>query len=157
MIKESYPNSCILWLDEVKNPELENRYQNYVACLQAQGDPVKESLLFHGTKEHIISHIVNVGFESSRNVTSAYGKGTYFAKNANYSKNYSTTSNDDISFMIISKVALCKGCQGKANQNIDQARFDHAFDSQQNPSIYVIPNDSAALPVYVVAFHKNAS
>jgi hypothetical protein len=156
MVQESYPNACILWVEAVNNPVLEERYQKYKSTLVPQ-EAVQELLLFHGTKEHNINSIITQGFNHSLNVTSAYGKGTYFAKHADYSKNYSHgRTHDDISYMFICKIACANGCLGKSYTKI-KSEYDYAVDNMTSPRIYVIPHDEAAVPVYVVAFYKNAS
>ena len=43
-----------------------------------------EMLLFHGTKEANLDSITRHGFLRDYNEVSAYGKGSYFAKNASY-------------------------------------------------------------------------
>lgn len=160
MIRKSYPNACILWMEEVHNETLCKRYETYKRNLVEQhGDEsvVNELLLFHGTKEQNIVSIANHGFDNTRNVTSAYGKGTYFARDAQYSTFYShARKDDDISFMMLCKVVCAKPCLGRHNMNIDTRTYDYAVNSLQSPSIYVIPHDDAAIPVYVVAFYKNA-
>jgi poly [ADP-ribose] polymerase 7/11/12/13 len=157
MIRRSYPNACVLWLDQVENTCLEERYESFKIVLQEQYNTVEEKLLFHGTKEYNIKSIADSGFDHTKNVTSAYGKGTYFAKEANYSKNYSTVSYDDVSFMFVCRVALSVPCQGKGYTDIDKTKYSYAVDNMMNPSIFVVPDDEAALPLYIVAFYKNAT
>lgn len=159
MIYRSYSNACILWVEEVENPKLEERYHKYKTALQEKhGDICKEHLLFHGTKELYINPIISNGFDHTCNVTSAYGKGSYFAKEANYSKDYSHTINrEQVSYMIMTSVVCAKPCLGKCNAVIDTEKYDYAVNSLESPTIYVIPHDAAALPKYVVAFYKYAS
>lgn len=157
MIRRSYPNACVLWVDQVENTILEDRYESFKIVLKEQYGNVEERLLFHGTKEYNIKSIADNGFDRTKNVTSAYGKGTYFAKEANYSKNYSTLSYDDISFMFVCKVALSIPCQGRGYSEIDKSKYNYAVDNLLNPTIFVVPDDEAALPVYIVAFYKNAT
>jgi len=157
MIRRSYNNACILWLDEVRNPLLQERYETYKEELRAKcGTGVQELLLFHGTKEYSINAIVRDGFDHTMNTTSAYGKGTYFAKEALLSTHYSKSGHDDISFMFVCKFACHTPCIGSTNKVIDTTKYDYAVNNIQSPTIYAIPNDDAALPVYVVAFYKNA-
>lgn len=157
MIKRSYVNACILWLDEVHNPVLQERYEAYKEDLKAKrGGAIQELLLFHGTNEHAINAIARDGFDHTMNTVSAYGKGTYFAKEALMSTYYSKSGHNDISFMFICKVACHTACQGSQNKVIDTTKYDHAVNNIHAPTIYAIPDDDAAVPVYIVAFYKNA-
>lgn len=151
-IRNSYPNSCILWIEEVKNPILEESYQKQKAEIEKKRNKRCQELeLFHGTKESIIDIIINKGFDPSANRRSAYGKGSYFARNASYSKDYAPPSTDDISFILICNLLYCESnCYG-CNVSIDISRHDNSVDSISNPSIYVTPYKYGAVPRYVVA------
>jgi hypothetical protein len=152
LITQSYPNACVLWVEHVENSALRKRYDSYKNKTECE-----ELQLFHGTKEENIKIIASEGFDASRNRVSAYGKGTYFAKHANYSKTYAINSRDGISFMFICNVAVAEAkCNGKCNCVIDVTRFGCAVDDIRNPQIYVIPSNDAAYPEYIVAFYQNA-
>jgi hypothetical protein len=138
-ISKSYPNSCVVWIDEVVNDNLLARY------LQEKEDIDKysEHQLFHGTKPQNINSILLDGFKSEYNVVSAHGKGTYFAKNASYSYNYMTKDNSKgdkhgISYMFLANVLVMNNWN-KIN------------------GIYVIPKDECCFPKYVVAFYKDSN
>jgi len=158
LIKESYPNSCILWIDEIKNDELLAKYEQCKEEIMnnRKFDTIIEKQVFHGTKESNIHSIVSNGFDVSRNRTSAYGCGTYFAKRAAYSQAYSDVSQDELSFMFICNILVGNCCIGKGGMKIDKSLYDCAVDNLKSPNIYVIPYDYAAYPKYVICFHKNA-
>ena len=153
LMRESYPKACILWIDEVCNSSLQARFNERLKST-LKGSKVLQ--LFHGTKEANIKPIIENGFEASYNVTSAYGKGTYFATKANYSKSYATDSNDQISFMLICDVIVGNVCRGSSNLVVDQSKYECAVDNLTNPSIYVVPNNDASYPRFQIAFYKYA-
>lgn len=158
LIKKSYPNSCILYIDEVMNPGLLHNYLNKKHELEnLRGiENIKELQLFHGTNHRNINSIALCGFQTKYNKTSAYGIGTYFATNAMYSVNY-TNINNDISYMFLCDVLIGVLTNVTHNCIIDTNKYDNSVNSLVNPTIYVTPYDNSAYPKYLIAFHKNAT
>jgi hypothetical protein len=154
-IKESYPHSCICWIEEAVNPKLREKYENRKKEVATRGD-VNEGQFFHGTSEEAINSITYNGFDPKYNKTSAYGKGTYFAKNASYSFNYMHPNRDGLSFMFLCDVLLGRSCKGTTRLTIDTNNYDSAVDNLVSPTIVVTPYADGAYPRYIVAFHKNA-
>lgn len=156
-IRKSYPNSCILWIEEISNPELEELYQKQKVEIEVKrGKPCKEMELYHGTKEEAANNIIQEGFDPERNSRAAYGKGTYFAKNASYSRDYAPPASDQVSFMLICSVLIGEiGLYGSIKP-IDISKHDNAVDNPKSPSIYVTPYTYGAIPRFIVAFHRNA-
>jgi Poly(ADP-ribose) polymerase catalytic domain len=156
-IRKSYPNSCILWIEEITNTELEESFQKQKAEIEVKrGKPCKEMELYHGTKEDATNNIIHEGFDPERNYRAAYGKGSYFAKNASYSRDYAPPASDQISFMLICSVLVSEiGIYG-SNKTIDTSKHDNSVDNPKNPSIYVTPYQYGAIPRFIVAFHRNA-
>lgn len=153
-ILKSFPNACILWIEAIQHPTLQERYDAYRATLPPEH---KELTLFHGSSEANIQNILRDGYKAALNRTSAYGKGTYFAARADYSKNYAHTPHPNaVSYMLVNKVAVANPCRGTSGTPIP-APHDAGVDNPKSPSIYVIPNDAAALPIYILAFYRNAT
>lgn len=151
-IANSYPNSCVLWIDKIVNDTLLARYNSKKEMMQEKyPDEFQELELFHGTNEHAIASIVNDGFKSDLNVRSVYGKGNYFAKFASYSKLF-MISNREITFMFLCDVLVGKK---KLSSQILGA-CECYVNNLENPDIFAIPEDDAIYPRYVIAFHKNA-
>jgi poly [ADP-ribose] polymerase 10/14/15 len=154
-IRESFPNSCIVWIEENQNPTLLANYEvrkNEIAKVAS----VNELHWFHGTKEENITKIAMEGFDPTCNKTSVYGKGTYFAKNASYSNSYMVPNSQGISFMFLCDVLMGKPCMGRSNLQIETNLYHSALDNFQTPTILVSPFADAAYPKYIVAFHKDA-
>lgn len=154
-VRQSYPKSCILFIDEICNSELEEKHAQFGSFLKEKYGSNNEMLLFHGTHAKIIDKIATEGFDPSKNVVSAFGRGTYFAKNASYSMNYMKSSDKSgISYMFLAKVYLGNIVQ---YPNPDKSKdFDSFTDNIYNPTIYVVPHQYAAYPKYIIAFHKEA-
>lgn len=156
-IHTSYPDSCVLWIEEIINPGLEEKYQKQKLEIEnKRGQPCLELELFHGTNEQALNRIVYNGFDPRANKISAYGKGTYFAKYASYSKNYANPAKDEVSFMLICSVLVGNCCKGTLNMNIDTNTYDNSVDDIKNSTIYVTPYSAGAIPRFVVAFYRNA-
>lgn len=160
-IRKSYPDSCVLFIDEINNTRLlENYQEQYAQIVEKRGpEKVKERLLFHGTRAECIEPIIQNGFDPMCNSVSAFGVGTYFAKEAKLSYQY--MKNPDprgISYMILAKVLV--GSIGKVYGNgalIDTNIHDNSVNYLTNPSIIVTPYASGAYPQYVIGIYKNAT
>lgn len=155
-IRESFPNSCIVWIEENQNSFLLEAYQTRKKEI-AKVTGVNEFQWFHGTREENITKIAQGGFDPTYNRTSAYGKGTYFAKNASYSNSYMHPNKDGISFMFLCDVVMGKPCLGRSNLEIETNMYHSAVDNFNAPTILVSPFADGAYPRYIVAFHKSAS
>jgi len=156
-IRSSYPHSCVLWIEEVENPDLEAAYQNKKREIEvARGSSCQEQELYHGTREEALPGILREGFDPSVNKRSAYGKGSYFAKNASYSCEYAPPASDHISFMLICSVLI--GVVGTYGQNkkINTTVHDISVNNLTAPTIFATPYKEAAVPRYIVAFHHDA-
>ena len=157
-IYDHYPDACVLYIDEVKNDVLYNRYLARKEAMIAQRgiDNVKELCLFHGTKHCNINGIATDGFKAEFNKTSAFGVGTYFSTSARYSKNYMDADRDDVSYMFVCDVLVGKTVQGVAQKRLDMNLYDTGVDNVVKPGMYICPKDDTSYPRYLVAFHKNA-
>lgn len=154
-IRESFPNSCIVWIEENQNSTLLAAYENRKKEI-AKIASINELNWFHGTKEENVTKIAMEGFDPTFNKTSAYGKGTYFAKNASYSNSYMVPNSQGISFMFLCDVLMGKPCLGRSGLEIETELYHSAVDNFNSPSILVTPFADAAYPRYIIAFHKNA-
>lgn len=156
-IHNSYPNACVLWMEEIRNPMLEAEYQKQKEEIEAKrGKPCEEKMLYHGTNESVANIIIHNGFDPTKNRRALYGRGSYFAKNASYSRDYSPPATDEVSFMLICSVLVGNVSVYGVNQLIDTTRFDNSVDHIRNPTIYVTPYTFGAVPRYMIAFYRNA-
>jgi len=133
ILRKSYENACILYIDRVVNPELNTRFVAY----KTKHD-LTETRLYHGTRVDSVRPICSDGYKASLNKRSAYGQGTYFSSMASYSKDYTDKTESDESFILVNKV--CLGPDYNTN----------------GKEIFVVKDDDAAFPEYVICFHKEA-
>lgn len=117
-IRESFPQSCVCWIEENTNTKLQDAFSNRKFEIAKRG-AINERLLFHGTSEEAVNSIITNGFDPEYNRASAYGKGTYFAKNASYSFTYMKPNKAGISFMFLCNVLIGTACNGSTNLQID--------------------------------------
>jgi hypothetical protein len=126
-IYESYKNACILYIDEVVNPELEEKFRaRHREILNHRGD-VTEKQYFHGcvrfrsqcfaqvthdcrrTKESLVDQIAQNGFDPKYSKRTSYGYGVYFARNASYSSDFMfATEPGNPTYMFLSDVLVGK-------------------------------------------------
>lgn len=156
-VQKSYPNSCICYIIEIFNDVLLKNFKDKELELNNRlAKPAVIKQLFHGTNEHAIKPICETGYLTKFNTTSAYGKGTYFARDARYSYNYMRPSKPgELSYMFFADVLVGNMKRGSSNE-IPTTLLDNFVDNMNNPSIYVTTHDSGAYPRYVIGFHKNA-
>jgi len=147
-IQESYPNACVLYIDEVINEPLLCAYKTRKEQLKAE-----EKQLFHGTSDNLIDVIAEMGFDPTKNKTAVYGYGVYVAKNARYSFTY-MKSESEVSYMFLADVLVGRLTTGKRRS--ETYNWDNNVDNITNPSIYTTPYPDGAYPRYIIAFHKNA-
>ena len=152
LIYKSYPNACILYIDEVFNHDLLNAYNSRLESLKSVTN-VTEKQLFHGTQNSLIDIISKQGFDPTKNKTAAYGYGTYFAVKAGYSFNY-MKSTCPVTYMFLADVLVGRLAIGKQRTQI--GNWDNNVDNLSTPTIYTTPYADGAYPRYIIAFHKNA-
>lgn len=154
LVQKSYPNACLLYIEEVINEPLLNAYNARHESLKLVTN-VTEKQLFHGTFDYLINTIAEVGFDPTKNKTAAYGYGTYFAVNAGYSCHYMRSqSKDNVTYMFLADVLIGRLTTNKRKSLIYD--WDNNVDDKDNPKIYTTPYPDGAYPRYVIAFHKNA-
>ena len=155
-IRASYPNACILYIDEVINDEIQDGYNKQKEEIIKRNGSVSELQLFHGTKEENIPLISQNGFDPTKNVRGVYGYGVYFAKDASYSSGYMTAkASNQPTYMFLADVLIGK-CITGGNQSNAGKTYDNNVNVLGSPSIYTTVYHDGAYPRYIIAFHKEA-
>lgn len=139
LIYAANPQACVLWIEELDNPDLLEKYEAVKKQINAT-----ERQAFHGTKACNVDDIRQHGFLTAYNKRSAYGRGTYFARESTTSAAYMDVGPGDISYMFVCDIAL------------GEVGVDTFVDSAKNPNIFVVPQDYGGYPRFLVAFHKSA-
>lgn len=155
LVRETFPQSCIVWIEKNHNLWLKQLYDDYRQKLS----PTNERMLFHGTSEPIARSIMKEGFDPTKCVSACNGVGIYFSPAAQVSASYSRgkqdqNSNIDLAFMLCCDVALGTSCRLGWNQKIPQGF--NSGESYQTPPEYVIDKREAAYPKYLIAFYPDA-
>ncbi|KAM9718093.1 protein mono-ADP-ribosyltransferase PARP14-like [Menidia menidia] len=121
-----------------------------------------EKFLYHGTSAESCSCIERDRFDRSYAGTHAavYGKGVYFAVNANYSAGgYSPADASGLRRLYVARVLTGRYTVGKGSMKAPPPRgsdptdcFDSLVDNQQPPSMFIIFHDDQAYPEYLISF-----
>lgn len=123
-----------------------------------------EMLLFHGTAEVNCQAINHKGFNRSYSwqKNTLYGKGVYFAKDANYSARpqYSQPGPTSLRHMYLARVLVGEYTVGKKDiivppsktQNDLTDTYDSVVDQMPSPEIFVVFHDLQCYPEYLITF-----
>ncbi|XP_078622013.1 uncharacterized protein LOC144888119 [Branchiostoma floridae x Branchiostoma japonicum] len=142
---------------------MESRHGRSGVTRTHYGSPLDERKLFHGTDPDIIKGICHQNFDfrlSGKNAT-VYGKGSYFAKNADYSHAYSNASCDGTRYMFLANVLVGKYTRGEQNiprpPPIDPSDpygdlYDSCVNNEANPTIFVVFKDDQCYPAYLIKY-----
>ncbi len=145
LVAKNYPNSCIIRIESVVSRN-QDEYDTRLGKLgitpeepkdRTEKSPVWE--MFHGTKEKYVPGILKEGLKCSKNVVSAYGKGTYFSPFIKTSLHgYTDVSRSTkLSYVFLCDVVMKDTGGNKSN-------------------IYVCPRDDSFVIKYLIRFHKDA-
>ncbi|PFX16750.1 TCDD-inducible poly [ADP-ribose] polymerase [Stylophora pistillata] len=122
-----------------------------------------EKLLFHGTSSHVVDAICKQNFDHrvrGKHGTK-YGEGSYFARDASYSNNYSSLSGEKTRFMFLAKVLTGEYTLGETGflrpplkdpNNPASDLYDSCVDDENQPQIFVIFNDEQCYPSYLIKY-----
>ncbi|XP_053380787.1 protein mono-ADP-ribosyltransferase PARP14-like [Mercenaria mercenaria] len=155
-------------IERIQNRSLRVQYEVKKKQLEAQNPNAKnENFLWHGTSNEAIDSINSHGFNRSycgKNAT-VYGQGVYFAVNASYSlqDRYST-----LDFTAVKRVYYCRVLTGDYTEGKRDMKwlppnkkfssgsvlYNSAVDDIDDPTLYVVFNDTQAYPEYLVSFKE---
>lgn len=158
----------------VQNPSLLALYTAMKMVMIDRGTKTNEKLVFHGTNKKSLEQIKIAGFNRSFAGVNGtvYGAGTYFARDASYSLNYSRPDSDKMYYMLVAEI-LC-GTSGRADSSLksNPLKYDASAQGAVTPvpgkppfdyydsavssgeDIYVIFHDAQAYPKYVIEFKR---
>ncbi|KAG9469304.1 hypothetical protein GDO78_020875 [Eleutherodactylus coqui] len=166
-VKQLFAQTCqstILKIQRVQNKDLWLNYQIKRQSIDAKnGAMTNEKQLFHGTDVNSIQHINHNGFNRSYagKHMAAYGNGTYFAVNADYSaRGYSPPDARGQKHLYLARVLTGEFCMGQRGMVVPPAKnpsnstdlYDSVTDNPRNPSMFIIFNDIQAYPEYHITF-----
>ncbi|CAM4453961.1 protein mono-ADP-ribosyltransferase PARP12 [Lepidochelys kempii] len=163
--QRTMPKTVIQEIQRIQNPTLWKVYQwQKEQMLKTNGGKdVCERLLFHGTSKKHIDAICQQNFDwriCGLHGT-AYGKGSYFARDASYSDNYSKTASN-IKTMFLARVLVGDFTLGSSSYLRPPAKdsgnnfYDSCVNSLSNPSIFVIFEKHQIYPEYLIEYMDQA-
>ena len=90
----------------------------------------------------------------------AYGRGVYFARDAQYSVNYAAVGGYGGRHMYLAKVLVGQYCVGNPsmvvpppkNPSKPEILYDSVVNNQSSPSIFVVFFDNQCYPEYLITF-----
>ncbi|XP_069588203.1 protein mono-ADP-ribosyltransferase PARP10 [Ranitomeya imitator] len=154
----------VLQVQKVQNGLLYKQYQLKKASMVHCPKTPIERTLYHGTTENGAKEICHHGFNRSfcgKNATQ-YGHGVYFAVEATISarERYSTPSSSGNKYILVAQVLTGEFTVGREDMKTPPIkpgtvgdvpqRYDSLVDNLENPSIFVIFNDTQAYPKYLI-------
>ncbi|XP_078529381.1 protein mono-ADP-ribosyltransferase PARP12-like [Lissotriton helveticus] len=158
----------ILSIERIQNQSLWEVYQWQKEQIKKSNDGkvVDERHLFHGTDEKLVESICHENFDwriCGAHGT-AYGKGSYFARDASYSHKYSKLTNTDTRIMFVARVLVGDFVRGDASylrppNKISQttSTYNSCVDSESNPSIFVVFERHQIYPEYLIKYTDKPS
>uniref|UniRef100_H3CSH7 Poly (ADP-ribose) polymerase family, member 12a n=1 Tax=Tetraodon nigroviridis TaxID=99883 RepID=H3CSH7_TETNG len=162
LFKRTMPNSTIHQIQRIQNPSLWRvfEWQKEQMTKKNEGKSVNQLYLFHGTDESLVEAICEQNFDWRVCGThgTVYGKGSYFAKDASYSDQYSRISSRRNKIMFVALVLVGDSTQGRSSyvrpppKGNSKAFYDSCVNSESNPSIYVIFEKQQIYPEYLINY-----
>ncbi|KAF3859114.1 hypothetical protein F7725_021513 [Dissostichus mawsoni] len=123
------------------------------------GHNVTEKKLFHGTKSEYVAVICHKNFDwrvCGVNGT-AFGQGSYFARDAKYSHSY--TEDSHVKSMFVSRVLVGDYTRGSSSYRKPPSKdggvinlYDSCVDDEIKPSIFVVFDSNQIYPEYLLQY-----
>ncbi|KAI5094182.1 zinc finger CCCH type domain containing 1-like [Silurus meridionalis] len=151
-------------IEKVLNKDLWEAFQRYVNVMKEK-DKGKENekRLFHGTRSEHVDTICkqNIDWKISARISTPYGKGSYFTKDAKSSHDFTDTSGTRCMF-------LCRVCVGEyTNGNPSYSHpplkdgkngiyYDSCVNNMNNPSVFVVFEKPQVYPEFLIRYEPGA-
>uniref|UniRef100_A0A7M4FM44 Poly(ADP-ribose) polymerase family member 12 n=1 Tax=Crocodylus porosus TaxID=8502 RepID=A0A7M4FM44_CROPO len=159
--QRTMPKTAILCIQRIQNPSLWELYQWQKEQMHKRnaGKAVAEKFLFHGTSKQYVDAICQQNFDwrvCGLNGT-VYGKGSYFARDASYSDNYSKCEHN-VKTMFLARVLVGEFTCGNSSYRLPPPKsgqnsyYDSCVNSTSNPSIFVIFEKYQIYPEYLIEY-----
>lgn len=159
----------IIKILRVQNPFLWEKYQRkkeYMSRRMSEMDRLlSERHLFHGTSADVVDGICKHNFDPrvcGKHAT-MFGQGSYFARKAVYSHNFSKRSPKGVHCMFLAKVLTGRFTVGNPSmrrpppinpRDSSSDLYDSCVDIWVDPQIYVIFNDDQSYPYFIIHYEE---
>lgn len=162
LFKRTLPQSNIQSIQRIQNPYLWKVFQWQKEQMKKRngGKAVNEQYLFHGTDESLIEAICEQNFDWRMCGVhgTAYGKGSYFARDASYSHRYASAKQSHNKTMFVTLVLVGEYTRGSSSyvrpppKGNSSTLYDSCVDNEIAPSIYVIFDKQQIYPEYLIRY-----
>ncbi|RXN01801.1 Poly [ADP-ribose] polymerase 12 [Acipenser ruthenus] len=163
LFKRTMAAATVHKIQRIQNPSLWKVFQWQKEQMKKKngGESVDEKFLFHGTEQSLLDAICEQNFDwrICGVQGSLYGKGSYFARDALYSHNYSKTRTGT-QILFVARVLVGEFTRGKSNyvrpppkDGNNTSFYNSCVDSKSNPSIFVIFEKHQIYPEYLIEYH----
>lgn len=159
----------ILKILRVQNPFLWEKYKRKKEYMSRRLSEMERMLserhLFHGTSADVVEGICKHNFDPrvcGKHAT-MFGQGSYFARKAVYSHNFSKRSPKGVHCMFLAKVLTGRGIVGNPSmrrppplnpRDPSSDLYDSCVDNWVDPQIYVIFNDDQSYPYFIIQYEE---
>ncbi|KAM9318418.1 protein mono-ADP-ribosyltransferase TIPARP [Pholidichthys leucotaenia] len=159
----------IIKIQRVQNPFLWEKYKRkkeYMSRRMSEMDRLlSERHLFHGTSADVVDGICKHNFDPrvcGKHAT-MFGQGSYFARKAVYSHNFSKRSPKGVHCMFLAKVLTGRFTVGNPSmrrpppinpRDPSSDLYDSCVDNWVDPQIYVIFNDDQSYPYFIIHYEE---
>ncbi|MED6244298.1 hypothetical protein ATANTOWER_003366 [Ataeniobius toweri] len=159
----------IIKIQRVQNPFLWEKYKRkkeYMSRRMSEMDRLlSERHLFHGTSADVVEGICKHNFDPrvcGKHAT-MFGQGSYFARRALYSHNFSKRSPKGVHCMFLAKVLTGRFTVGNSSmrrpppinpRDPSSDLYDSCVDNWVDPQIYVIFNDDQSYPYFIIHYEE---
>jgi len=140
--------------------------QQILKTLGDDRSKLNELTLYHGTSLETIPKILHQGFLRQFTSRAVYGKGVYFARDAEYSCSevYAQPDADGFQHLLLCQVVCGEWTVGSSEMvqppmktENEYLPYETTVNNTGNPSIFVTYQDDQALPTYLISFKPVAS
>ncbi|XP_072241538.1 protein mono-ADP-ribosyltransferase PARP12 isoform X1 [Leuresthes tenuis] len=162
LFRQTMPHGKISSIERIQNPSLWKVFQWQKEQMQKrnEGKLVDQKYLFHGTDESLIDAICEQNFDWRMCGVhgTAYGKGSYFARDASYSDRYSRAKGNSNKIMFVALVLVGQYTKGRSSyvkpppKGGSRTLYDSCVDTESNPSIYVVFEKQQIYPEYLIKY-----
>ncbi|XP_041652100.1 protein mono-ADP-ribosyltransferase PARP12-like [Cheilinus undulatus] len=162
LFKGTMPSSKIHSIQRIQNPSLWRVFQWQKEQMKKRngGKAVNEQYLFHGTDETLIEAICDQNFDWRMCGVhgTAYGRGSYFAKDASYSDRYAKVNKQQKKTMFVALILVGEFTNGRSCyvrpplKPDNKTLYDTCVDRENNPSIYVVFEKQQIYPEYLINY-----
>ncbi|XP_061924355.1 protein mono-ADP-ribosyltransferase TIPARP-like [Entelurus aequoreus] len=159
----------IIKILRVQNPFLWEKYKRKKEYMSRRMSEMERLLserhLFHGTSADVVEGICKHNFDPrvcGKHAT-MFGQGSYFARKAVYSHNFSKPSHKGVHCMFLAKVLTGRFTVGNPSmrrpppvspRDASSDLYDSCVDNWVEPQIYVIFNDDQSYPYFVIHYEE---